>query len=91
MFRGNEGNFASFPIFSASIPQPIINEHIHLSIRNENPVIQVDIVDVIGVSTASVIQIGANRIIQAESRTKHIRQLLQRETETTEDAGSAPF
>lgn len=76
IYRGDEGEFADYAIFTRPIPQPAIYEHIHLSRRNAAPFIQVDELKVIGVSTASVVQIGTNRIIQAESRTKHIRQYM---------------
>ncbi|EXX85775.1 spore gernimation protein [Paenibacillus darwinianus] len=76
-YLGNEGNFND-PLFTAPIPRPIQDEQVQVSIRNVKPLIQVGSLDIIGVSTASVVQIGSNRLIQAESRMKHIRQLLPR-------------
>lgn len=78
-FIGNEGNFFEFPIFSKPIPQPLVEEQIHVSTQNVQPYIQVDHLDVLGVSTAAVIQIGSNKVIVTENRTKHIRQLLRGE------------
>ncbi|HUC92749.1 MAG TPA: spore germination protein GerPE [Paenibacillus sp.] len=77
-YIGNEGNF-NYPVFTAPIPMPIVDEQVQVSVRHAKPLIQVGCLDIVGVSTSSVVQIGSNRVIQAENRTKHIRQLLPRE------------
>jgi len=44
-----------------------------MSVYDANPFIQVGYLKVLGISTAAVVQIGANRILDCENRTKHIR------------------
>lgn len=83
-YIGNEGNF-NYPVFTAPVPVPFLDEQVQIAVRNANPLIEVGFLDIIGVSTSSVVQIGSNRAIQAENRTKHIRQLLPRERRTRSD------
>ena len=79
IYYGDEGNFNSFPIFSKSIPKPVIHEEININRVNLNPFIQVDTIHVLGVSSSGVFQVGSNDYIDSEARTKNIRQLLQGE------------
>lgn len=74
-FDENEGNFKEFPLFSREIPlPPIDNEAVDVSIDNTSSRIQVGCLNIYGVSSSSVLQVGANKKIQAEARIKHIRQ-----------------
>lgn len=75
-FWGNEGGFVNFSLFVRPIPQPVMDEQIDMRISNESPCIRVGCLSVLGVSTAVTVQIGSNEKVQAQSRTKHIRQLL---------------
>jgi spore germination protein PE len=76
IFYENEGDFASFPIFSQPIPKPEITERITINRINQSPIIKVNHVKVLGISSSSVFQVGSTKIIDAEARVKHIRQLL---------------
>jgi len=79
LFFGNEGNFAEFPIFSEPIPLPTISEKMNYIRQNNNPFLKVGRIDIIGVSSSAIVQLGNTRHVSLESRVKHIRQLLPRD------------
>ncbi|MGQ5394094.1 spore germination protein GerPE [Paenibacillus sp. M.A.Huq-84] len=80
MFKGDEGNFDDFGIFSRDLPLPLTeNESVKVSFNNNCSRIQVGGIFVDGIAAASVLQIGSNKNIQAESRIKHIRQVINGE------------
>ncbi|MBX9971914.1 spore germination protein GerPE [Cytobacillus firmus] len=74
-FDAREGNFSAYPIFSEPIPLMPINKEIVIQTAQLNPIIKVQNIDIIGVSSSSVIHIGNSRDISMESRVKHIRQV----------------
>lgn len=74
-YHSKEGNFDDYRIFSKPIPQPDVYEQVDFNVVNRSPYIKVGDVDVIGISTSALLQVGSNQTIRAESRTKHIRQL----------------
>ena len=76
-FWGNEGDLASFALFSRPIPLPPVDETVELVRVNTNPDIVVDEVRVISVSTASLAQVGSVRSIRTEARIKHVRQFVR--------------
>ncbi len=77
-FYGNEGEFSAFPIFSELITfQPDV-ETIVSSTQNINPVLKVRSIDILGVSSSSVVHLGNTCNVSMEARVKHIRQLLPR-------------
>jgi len=78
LFFENEGNFADFPIFSEPIPLTPITENINMSRQNINPFIKVGNIDIIGVSSSSIVHLGNTNHVSLETRVKHIRQLLGR-------------
>ncbi|RAV22507.1 spore germination protein GerPE [Paenibacillus contaminans] len=78
-FYGNEGNLDSYAIFSRPIPIPSIYEDVKMEICSSNPFIKVGTVDILSISSSSLLQVGSNRTIDAETRTKHIRQLLPKD------------
>jgi spore germination protein PE len=78
VFRGDEGSFEKFGVFSRPIPKPIVDEPETIVYRNEDPFIRVNLVNIISISSSSLTQVGSNRTIDLESRVKHIRQLLPR-------------
>lgn len=80
LFFGDEGNFQAYPIFTANIPEPSFKSDVRMKIHHSNPIIQVGSIEILGVSAASVFQVGSNRVIDSETRIKHIRQLLRRES-----------
>lgn len=80
VYRGDEGSFEKFGVFSRPIPKPIVDEPETITFRNENPFIRVNFVNIISISSSTLAQVGSNRTIDLESRVKHIRQLLPRST-----------
>lgn len=76
LFFGNEGNFKDYPIFTMTLPELIIDEHINFNKYNESPSIHVHHIKILSASASGVVHIGSSKTINAESRIKHIRQLL---------------
>jgi spore germination protein PE len=76
VFFKKDGEFEDYPLFTKEIPQPIINERVNMSIVQESPYIKVGHVKVLGVASASAMQIGSTRFIDLESRLKHFRQFI---------------
>lgn len=74
-YYGDEGDFSS-PIFTNPIPGPSLDEELEMEIINESPYIKVESIKIIGVSASGIVQIGSNQCIDAESRIKHIRQMI---------------
>ncbi|ALC91917.1 spore gernimation protein [Bacillus sp. FJAT-18017] len=79
LFYGNEGEFASFPVFSKEIPLPLLNEPIQILSFNENPIIKVGSIKINGISSSSFLHVGNVNHISLEGRVKHIRQLEERD------------
>ncbi|WP_209124638.1 spore germination protein GerPE [Alkalihalobacillus sp. BA299] len=75
-FYGDEGNFDVYPIFQIDIPKPVVTEPIRITRTNENPFIRVNNIKLIGAAASSVVHIGSNSMIDAETRVKHIRQFV---------------
>ena len=61
--------------FSYPLPLPAIYEPITICSTSLNPLIKVGNIDIIGISSGSVVHIGSTEHFQAESRALHIRQL----------------
>jgi spore germination protein PE len=76
IFLDNEGDYSQFPIFSQPIPKQQITEQITVNRINHSPFINVGHIKILGVSSSSVFQVGSTKMIDAEARIKHIRQLL---------------
>ncbi|RSK26361.1 spore germination protein GerPE [Bacillus sp. HMF5848] len=66
-----------YRIFSEDIPQPVINEPVQTTFINENPVTRVKSISGQSVSTSSLLHVGNTSVIRAESRIKHIREVLE--------------
>lgn len=75
IFYGNEGDFSFFKIFSYPLPLPPIYEPITVHTTSTNPVIKVDCIDVIAISSTSFLHVGSSEKVQMESRVLHIRQI----------------
>lgn len=75
IFYGIEGSFNDYPIFSELIPLPPIEEEVTCQFENLKPIIKVNNINITGVSSASLLQIGNCHHLYAEARIKHIRQL----------------
>jgi spore germination protein PE len=77
LFYGNEGNFSTYPVFFEPIPLPPITENLSMQINNRlSSCIKVNDINIIGVSSSSLLHIGNSETVQMEVRIKHIRQLL---------------
>ncbi|WLR51518.1 spore germination protein GerPE [Bacillus tianshenii] len=75
VFFGNEGNFNKYPLFQVPLPKPVVNERITMTRQNLNNEIYVKNIDILGISTSSILHIGSTKSINNEARVKHIRQL----------------
>ncbi|PZE22368.1 spore germination protein GerPE [Paenibacillus xerothermodurans] len=82
VFDGREGEFNDYALFAREIPAPEFNETLELAIDNPYDRIQVGRVDVMSASTSGIVQIGTNRRIASESRTKYIRQFFSADAPT---------
>ncbi|GAA3404370.1 spore germination protein GerPE [Paenibacillus hodogayensis] len=80
VFSGNEGSYDQFPLFSRSLamPEPSPMDDVRMDVSTRDPFIRVQAVDIISVSSSSVLQVGSNCAIRSEVRVKHIRQLQHR-------------
>ncbi|WP_306807349.1 spore germination protein GerPE [Mesobacillus jeotgali] len=78
IFYGNEGNFAAFPVFLEPIPFQSDYENVNIFTHNINPVLKVGSIDILGVSSSSIVHLGNSCNVSMEARVKHIRQLLPR-------------
>jgi spore germination protein PE len=76
-FWGHEGNFNEYPIFIQPIPEPPILDSVTMSVDNFGSFIQVGQVHIKSLSTAALMQVGSNRVIESESRIKNIRQFIR--------------
>ncbi len=76
IFYGNEGDFDSYVIFNQQLPEPSFPCNIMMQQSHKQSMIKVGSVEILGVSSSSVLQIGSNEVIDCEARVKHIRQLL---------------
>ncbi|OLS36493.1 spore germination protein GerPE [Bacillus sp. MRMR6] len=81
IFFDKEGEFSSFPIFSEAIPLPPITETINFSSRSTKPLIKVNEIAIIGLSSSAVLHVGNSEYVSMEARVKHIRQLLPKNEE----------
>ncbi|WML32114.1 spore germination protein GerPE [Neobacillus sp. OS1-32] len=76
IFLGDEGNFAAFQTFTRPISPPPIDESISIAHHHLSPIIKVNNINIIGISSASMLNIGNSHHVAMEARIKHIRQLL---------------
>ncbi|NYE05547.1 spore germination protein PE [Bacillus niacini] len=81
VFYGKEGNFSNYLVFSEPIPLLPITEKITISTHNKLPVIKVNTISIIAMSSAAILHVGNSENISLEARVKHIRQLLNAEEE----------
>lgn len=76
-FQGKEGRFSDFDIFVRAVPIWPVDEEVHIKTEHRNAVIMADEVEVPYITISSLVHIGSSQSIRAESRIKHIRQLLR--------------
>ncbi len=76
LYYVNEGNFNYYPTFREPIPVPALPfSPPTIKKYNECPNICVDNVNILGISSSGLMQIGSTNDINLESRIVHIRQL----------------
>lgn len=81
VFFGNEGNFSAYSVFTEPIPFQPMPENMKMSIQNLNPLIKVNQISILAMSSAAILQIGNSENVSLEARIKHIRQLFHKENE----------
>lgn len=77
LFYATEGNFSAFPIFLKEQLIPNFQPDININRYNQKPMIKVNHIRVTSVAAAGVYHIGSTGNVIAETRIKHIRQLLE--------------
>lgn len=81
LFFGKEGNFSKYPIYSEPIPLLPITEELSLSTHNPLPLIKVNNISILAMSSAAILHVGNSENVSLEARVKHIRQLFNKEDE----------
>ncbi|MFS0824241.1 spore germination protein GerPE [Bacillus sp. 1P02SD] len=79
LFFSNEGSLSAFPFFKRELPKVKIEDEITMNTFHQNPVIKVNTVRILGISSSSVLQIGSTVEIESKSKVKHIRKLLEKQ------------
>ncbi|MGE6378821.1 spore germination protein GerPE [Peribacillus muralis] len=67
--------FKDYNVFKRPIYLPRLYEPVNSSFSNPNPFIRVGNINIIGISSSSVVGVGNVGHIRMESRVKHIRQI----------------
>jgi spore germination protein PE len=78
VFFGNEGNFSAFSVFTEPIPFQPVTENIKMSNQNLNPMIKVNKITILAMSSSAILQVGNSEKVSLEARIKHIRQLFHK-------------
>ncbi len=79
LFFGNEGDDINYGIFSIPLELPPIDEQIYYRKQHLCGSILVNRINILGVSSSSIIQVGSNEHIYLEDRRKEIRQIAEPE------------
>ncbi|MEK4746373.1 spore germination protein GerPE [Niallia sp. FSL W8-0177] len=77
LFYGSESDYKDYDVFKEPIPLIPIMENVECYFENLKPIIKVHHINITGISSASLLQIGNCRHIYTEARIKHIRQFEQ--------------
>ncbi|KWW16904.1 MULTISPECIES: spore germination protein GerPE [Peribacillus] len=75
--------FKDYDIFKRPIYIPRLYEPVYSTFANSNPFIRVGHINIIGISSSSVVGVGNVGHIRMESRVKHIRQVPKKVEETS--------
>jgi spore germination protein PE len=76
-FNSKEGNFSSYSVFSEPIPFMPITETITITTHNPYPIIKVNNIAILAMSSSAILHVGNSENVSMEARIKHIRQLHQ--------------
>jgi spore germination protein PE len=75
VFNSKEGNFSNYPVFSEPISFLPINESMTISTHNSLPIIKVNTISILALSSDAILHVGNSENVSMEVRVKHIRQL----------------
>lgn len=75
LFYGSEGAYEDYDVFREPIPLIPIIENVACHFENIKPIIKVHHINITGISSSSLLQIGNCRHIYTEARIKHVRQI----------------
>jgi spore germination protein PE len=88
-FWGREGRFDMYPIFTRPVPRPPELDYVAMSVDNLGSFIKVGHIRILALSTSAIMQTGSNRVLEAESRVKNIRQLISPRQSNKSESPSA--
>ncbi|MEH7251635.1 spore germination protein GerPE [Neobacillus niacini] len=74
-FNSKEGNFLKYSVFSEPTPFLPINESITISTHNSLPIIKVNTLSILAMSSVAILHVGNSENVSMEARVKHIRHL----------------
>ncbi|CAH0224776.1 putative spore germination protein GerPE [Peribacillus sp. Bi96] len=80
-FHSVDIQFDDYDIFKKPFYIPRLNEPVLTSFSNPNPFIRVGNINIIGISSSSVVGVGNVGHARMESRVKHIREVPKRDTD----------
>jgi len=75
-FYGHEGSFNYYTAFRVPLLKANIYENPSTSYINDNPIIKVDHIKILGISTSGYVQIGSTKDIYAQARVFDVRHFL---------------
>lgn len=78
LFLGDEVQFSNYDVFKRPFPDEPLAEQIHFESTAMNPFIKVGSINIMAVSSSSILHIGSSRNICLESRIMHVRHLRER-------------
>ena len=81
-FNSVDVHFENYDIFKKPLYIPRLNEPVISSFSNPNPFIRVGNINIIGISSSSVVGVGNVGHARMESRVKHIREVPKKNEET---------
>ncbi|GAB6258299.1 MULTISPECIES: spore germination protein GerPE [Peribacillus] len=81
-FHSVDIHFEDYDIFKKPLYIPRLNEPVITSFSNPNPFIRVGNINIIGISSSSVVGVGNVGHARMESRVKHIREVPKKPEET---------
>jgi spore germination protein PE len=81
VFFAKEGNFSNYHTFKEPIPFLPITEKMSLTTHNSFPLIKVNTISILAMSSSAILHVGNSENVSLEARVKHIRQLFRAEDE----------
>ncbi|MEH7246652.1 spore germination protein GerPE [Neobacillus niacini] len=84
VFNSKEGNFSNYRVFSEPIPFLPINESMTISTHNSLPIIKVNTISILAMSSDAILHVGNSENVSMEVRVKHIRHLQHNKDEQSQ-------